>query len=295
MSEKFQMNRNILVTGANGQLGHAIRTLAPSCGGATFYFTDIDTLDICDADRLAGFVRTRQIDWLLNCAAYTAVDKAEDDAETCMCINRDAVRTVGEVARAEGVRVIHISTDYVFDGRAARPYREEDAPSPQSVYGQSKLAGETALQQVCPEAVIIRTAWLYSEFGANFVKTMLRLGAERKEVNVVSDQTGTPTYAGDLAAAMLAVTAHPAFVPGLYHYSNDGMCTWYGFAVKIMALASLDCRVHPVATRDWPARAVRPAYSLLDKGKIKRTYQVNVPDWETSLRHCIRILTHQHG
>jgi dTDP-4-dehydrorhamnose reductase len=283
------------VTGAGGQLGHAIRTLAPGYSGATFHFTDVDTLDICDAGRLAGFVRSRRIDWLLNCAAYTAVDRAEDDAETCMRINRDAVRTVGEVARAEGVRVIHISTDYVFDGHATRPYREDDTPRPLSVYGQSKLAGETALQQTCPEAVIIRTAWLYSEFGANFVKTMLRLGGERKEVSVISDQTGTPTYAGDLAAAMLAVTASPAPAPGIYHYSGDGMCTWYGFAVKIMALAGLDCQVRPIATRDWTARAARPAYSLLDREKIKRTYQVKIPHWETSLQHCIRVLTHQHA
>ncbi|MDR1335650.1 MAG: dTDP-4-dehydrorhamnose reductase [Tannerella sp.] len=289
------MKKNILVTGANGQLGHAIRTLAPGCDGATFHFTDVDTLDICDAGRLAGFVRARQIGWLLNCAAYTAVDRAEDDVEACMRINRDAVQTVGEVAREEKLRVIHLSTDYVFDGHATRPYREDDAPNPQSVYGRSKLAGETALQRTCPDAVIIRTAWLYSEFGANFVKTMLRLGSERKEVSVVSDQTGTPTYAGDLAAAMLAVITRPAFVPGIYHYSGDGVCTWYGFAVKIMALAGLDCRVHPVASRDYPARAVRPAYSLLDKEKIKRTYQVEVPEWETGLRHCIQVLTHQHG
>lgn len=288
------MKKNILVTGANGQLGHAIRALAPGYGETTFHFTDVDTLDICDAGQLTGYVRARQVGWLLNCAAYTAVDKAEDDVETCMRINGDAVRTVGEVARAEGIRVIHLSTDYVFDGRATRPYREDDTPHPLSVYGRSKLAGETALQQTCPDAVIIRTAWLYSEFGANFVKTMLRLGGERKEVNVVADQVGTPTYAGDLAAAMLAVTAHPAFVPGIYHYSGEGMCTWYDFAVKIMALAGLDCRVHPIATRDWTTRAVRPAYSLLDREKIKRTYQVKIPDWETSLQHCIQVLTHQH-
>ncbi|MDR2139793.1 MAG: dTDP-4-dehydrorhamnose reductase [Tannerella sp.] len=288
------MKKSILVTGADGQLGHALRTLAPDYDGAAFYFTDVDTLDICDADRLTAFVREHHIDWLLNCAAYTAVDRAEDDVSTCMRINRDAVQTVGEVARAEGIRVIHLSTDYVFDGRAARPYREADPPRPLSVYGQSKLEGEKALQQACPEAVIIRTAWLYSEFGANFLKTMLRLGRERKEIHVVADQTGTPTYAGDLAAAMLAVTDHPAPPPGIYHYSGEGVCTWHAFAEKIMTLAGLDCRVSPVASRDYPARAVRPAYSLLDKEKIKRTYRVEVPDWETSLRRCIRILTHRY-
>ncbi|MDR2041379.1 MAG: dTDP-4-dehydrorhamnose reductase [Tannerella sp.] len=289
------MKKNILVTGSNGQLGQAIRSQAAGCGGATFHFTDVDTLDIRDADRLTALVRAHQIGWLLNCAAYTAVDRAEDEVETCMSINCEAVRTVGEVARAEGVRVIHLSTDYVFDGYAGRPYREDDRPNPLSVYGRSKLVGETALQQTCPEAVILRTAWLYSEYGANFVKTMLRLGSERNEVSVVSDQVGTPTYAGDLAAAILAVTAHPAFVPGIYHYSGEGRCTWYDFAVKIMALAGLDCRVRPIAARDWPARAIRPACSLLDKEKIKRTYQPAVPAWETSLQHCIRVLTHQHA
>ncbi|MDR3268120.1 MAG: dTDP-4-dehydrorhamnose reductase [Tannerella sp.] len=285
------MNKAILVTGANGQLGNAIRTLAPKHCDCTFHFTDVDTLDICNRAALTDFVRANRIYCLLNCAAYTAVDKAEDDRATCMRINRDAVRNIGEVAQAQDIRVIHVSTDYVFDGNSARPYREDDEPRPLSVYGHSKREGETALQQACPGAVIIRSAWLYSEFGSNFVKTMLRLGGEREEVRVVSDQTGTPTYAGDLAAAMLTVATHPAPAPGIYHYSSDGACSWYDFAVQIMALAGITCRVQPVTTREYPTRAVRPAYSVLSKEKIKQVYQVEVPGWEAGLRHCIRILT----
>jgi dTDP-4-dehydrorhamnose reductase len=281
------MNKEILVTGANGQLGKSIQTLVSKRRGCTFHFTDVDTLDLCDHARLTGFVRTRPIGYLLNCAAYTAVDKAEDDTAVCTRINRDAVRNIGEVAQAHGIKVIHVSTDYVFDGVHSHPYREEEETNPQSAYGLSKLEGEKALQAACPEAVIIRSAWLYSEYGVNFMKTMLRLGSEREEVSVVSDQTGTPTYAGDLAAAMLAIVEHPAFVPGIYHYSNEGVCSWYDFARKIMTLAGLHCRVRPVTTQEYPTRAVRPAYSVLSKEKIKRIYQVEAPDWEASLQHCL--------
>ncbi|MDR3262597.1 MAG: dTDP-4-dehydrorhamnose reductase [Tannerella sp.] len=281
------MNKGILVTGANGQLGHAIRALAPKHSDYVFHFTDTDTLDICDRAQLTDFVRSHPVRYLLNCAAYTAVDKAEDDVETCMRINRDAVRNIGEVAWKQGVKVIHISTDYVFDGNSAHPYGEEESTNPKSTYGLSKQAGEITLLQACPESVIIRSAWLYSEFGANFVKTMLRLGSEREEVNVVSDQIGTPTYAGDLAAAMLAVVEHPSFVGGIYHYAGEGVCSWYDFAVQIMALAGLNCRIRPVTTPEYPTRAVRPAYSVLSKEKIKQVYHVEVPDWKVSLRHCI--------
>ena len=289
------MERNILVTGANGQLGCAIQTLASKRDDCTFHFTDVDTLDICDAAQVADYLRTYRIQYVLNCAAYTAVDRAEDDEATCMRINRDAVQTIGEVAQRQAVKVIHVSTDYVFDGRATRPYRETDATHPLSTYGRSKHAGEVALLQACPEAVIIRTAWLYAECGSNFVKTILRLGNERDELSVVSDQTGTPTYARDLAAAMLTVATHSDFVPGIYHYSDGGkICSWYDFAVKILTLAGLKCRVRPVATCDYPTRAVRPAYSALDKEKIKRIYCVDVPDWETSLQQCIRQLNSTH-
>ena len=197
--------KTILVTGANGQLGNSIRRLAAGYPQYAFVFTDVDTLDICDAQAVNAFVKEKQVDYIINCAAYTAVDKAEDDEALCLRINRDAVRNLGEAARMAGARVIHVSTDYVFDGTNHLPYVETDNTCPASVYGRTKLAGEQALQEVCPDAVIIRTAWLYSEFGNNFVKTMLRLGNEREQLSVVFDQIGSPTYAGDLAAAIFAV------------------------------------------------------------------------------------------
>ncbi len=210
--------KTILVTGANGQLGNSIRQLAAGYPQYAFVFTDVDTLDICDAQAVDAFVKEMQAGYIINCAAYTAVDKAEDNEALCLSINRDAVRNLGEAARAAGARVIHVSTDYVFDGTNHLPYVETDRTCPASVYGRTKLAGEQALQEVCPDAVIIRTAWLYSEFGNNFVKTMLRLGYEREQLPVVFDQVGSPTYAGDLAAAILAVLVQAeegAFAPGI--------------------------------------------------------------------------------
>jgi dTDP-4-dehydrorhamnose reductase len=261
-----------------------------------FYFTDIDTLDIGVEKQLLDFVHSNRIGYILNCAAYTAVDKAEDDRENCMRINRDAVRNIGKVAVAKGIKIIHISTDYVFDGTQKRPYREDDPPNPVSVYGQSKWEGEVALRHVCPDAVIIRTAWLYSEFGTNFVKTMLQLGKERTELKVVSDQTGSPTYAEDLAMAMMAVVEHQLWAPGMYHFSNEGVCSWYDFAVEIMALADLNCQVTPIQTNEYPTRAIRPAYSVLDKKKIKTTFQFSVPQWKNSLEKCLKeIVENLHG
>jgi dTDP-4-dehydrorhamnose reductase len=257
------------------------------------HFTDVDTLDILDKQAVASYIKSFDIDAVVNCAAYTAVDRAEDDAELCMCINRDAVRNIGEVAASLGIRVIHVSTDYVFDGQATRPYREDDVPHPLSVYGQSKLAGEQALMAACPDAVIIRTAWLYSETGANFVKTMLRLGTERQpaEVHVVADQLGTPTYAGDLAGAILHILMSGKFTPGeIYHYTNEGVCTWYDFAVRIFEMAGLECRVNPLPTSGYPTRAPRPAYSVLDKTKIKQSCGLIIPPWEESLAGCLRRL-----
>ena len=247
--------------------------------------------DICDKAQLTEYVHANGIGYILNCAAYTAVDKAEDDAERCMRINRDAVRNISEVASEHGAHVIHISTDYVFDGRGQRPYREDDPTAPTSVYGRTKLAGEQALQEVLPDAVIIRTAWLYSEVGQNFVKTMLRLGAERSEVSVVADQVGTPTYAGDLADAMLKILAHPVWAPGIYHFSNEGVCSWYDFARKIMEIGGRTCMLHPITTDEYPTRATRPAYSVLDKTKIKQVFGLRIPAWEESLTGCVGALT----
>ena len=279
--------RSVLVTGANGQLGVALRNISDSFDDFEFYFTDVDTLDICDKAQVDAFVKSHKISVIVNCAAYTAVDKAEDDAGLCMRINRDAVRNIGETAMSVGAKVIHVSTDYVFDGCGTRPYREDDATNPASVYGATKLAGEQALLQICPGSVIIRTAWLYSETGNNFVKTMLRLGAERDTLGVVADQKGTPTYAGDLADAIKVILIAQRFAPGIYHYTNDGYCTWHDFAVRIFELEGINCDVRPLTTAEYPTRAKRPAYSVLDKSKIKAIYGVQVPGWESGLEKCL--------
>jgi dTDP-4-dehydrorhamnose reductase len=278
---------SILVTGSKGQLGTALYNVSGCFAGFQMYFTDIDTLDILDKSCIESVIAAQRVGTVINCAAYTAVDRAEDDAERCMRVNCDAVRNIGEAAAAAGARVIHVSTDYVFDGKNTRPYREDDAVNPSSAYGRSKLAGEQALLAACRDSVIIRTAWLYSETGANFVKTMLRLGAERDAVSVVADQWGTPTYAADLADAIMAVVTSGKFVPGIYHYSDEGVCTWYDFAVKIFELAGVKCKANPLATDEYPVRAMRPAYSVLDKTKIRETYGVVTPGWEDSLRKCL--------
>jgi len=292
---KSPLKVNLLVTGANGQLGRSLQKIASRYGESVFFFTDIDTLDICEKQQLTDFVHSNNIGTVLNCAAYTAVDKSEDDRENCMRVNRDAVRNIGEVASTAGIKVIHVSTDYVFDGTATRPYREDDRTNPQSFYGQSKWEGEIALQQVCPDALIIRTSWLYSEYGSNFVKTMLKLGQERTEIKVVSDQTGSPTYAEDLAVAMMEMAESEPFIPpGIYHYANEGVCSWYDFTVKIIDLAGLNCRVYPIQTYEYPTRAIRPAYSVLDKSKIKSTCNLAIPRWEDSLAKCLKCLPERY-
>ena len=286
--------KTIIVTGANGQLGNSVRQWAEKYPQYIFVYTDIDTLDICDATAVKSFVKEKGADYIINCAAYTAVDKAEDDETLCARINQEAVQNLGEAAQEVGAKVIHVSTDYVFDGTNHVPYVETDATCPASVYGRTKLAGEQVLLKVCPESsVIIRTAWLYSEFGNNFVKTMLRLGSEREQLSVVFDQVGSPTYAGDLAAAILTVLEQAekgGFVPGVYHFSNEGVCSWYDFAMKIMELGGKTCQVAPIESKEYPAKANRPHYSVLNKAKIKATYQVVVPHWETSLRKCIEAI-----
>lgn len=284
--------KTVLVTGANGQLGNSIRQRVAGYPGYAFLFTDVDTLDICDASAVHAYVKEKKVDYVLNCAAYTAVDKAEEDEALCLRINRDAVRNLGEAAHRVGARVIHVSTDYVFDGTNYLPYVETDVTCPASVYGRTKLAGEQALQEACPDAVIIRTAWLYSEYGNNFVKTMLRLGNEKDEIRVVFDQIGSPTYAGDLAVAILTILEKAeggSFVPGIYHFSDEGVCSWYDFTVKILQLAGLKARVLPIETKDYPAKAARPHFSVLNKAKIKATYGLTVPHWEESLHACLKL------
>jgi dTDP-4-dehydrorhamnose reductase len=287
--------KTILVTGSYGQLGSELQQLAPQMANVEWIFTDADTLDICDKEALEKFVKARPVDFVVNCAAYTAVDKAEDDAEKCYEINCNAVRNIGEVAASQGAKVIHVSTDYVFDGKAYSPYNEHSRVAPQSVYGKSKAMGEEELMRVCLDAVIIRTSWLYSSFGNNFVKTMLRLGRERGQLNVVFDQIGTPTYAADLADVIISLIGKTladenAFKTGIYHYSNEGVCSWYDFAIAIHRLAGIRCRVEPIESKDFPAKAPRPFYSVLNKSKIRKTFGIGVPHWETSLQKCIQLL-----
>lgn len=280
----------IVVTGANGQLGRSIRRLSVEHRELDFIFTDIDSLDIGNRDAVLAFAETHPVDFIVNCAAYTAVDKAEEEEEQCRRINTDAVAYLGEAAQHIGARILHVSTDYVFGGDSYMPYQESDSVSPTSVYGRTKLAGEKALSAVCPDAIIVRTAWLYSEYGHNFMKTMLRLGAERPEIRVVNDQIGSPTYAGDLAEAILSLLEKERQGEqnsGIYHYTNEGVCSWYDFAHSIIRIAGLPAKVIPIPTREYPTVAKRPAYSVLSKEKIKREYHWVIPHWEDSLRKCL--------
>ena len=290
--------KNILVTGAYGQLGNEVRILSANYPEYNFMFTDVDSLDICDKDELIDFVTGNDIRYIINCAAYTAVDKAEDDAELCEKINATAVKNLGLAAAEAGAGIIHVSTDYVFDGTSCRPYTEDMPTKPCSVYGKTKLKGEKNLLKACPNAIIIRTAWLYSPFGNNFVKTMIKLGSERESLNVIFDQVGTPTYAEDLADAILKAmdqtidTDHDK--GGVYHFSNEGVCSWYDFTIKIHELAGIKtCKVNPIETKDYPTKAARPHYSVLNKTKIKQAFNITIPHWEASLKNCIKELSEQ--
>ncbi len=280
----------LLITGAYGQLGNEMRVALERYPHLESIFTDVDTLDITDKNAVDAFVALHQPNVLINCAAYTAVDKAEDDLALCYKINCDAVRNLGEVAQAHGMTVIHVSTDYVFDGTNHIPYTEDMAVSPTNVYGKSKLAGERELRRVCPGAIIIRTSWLYSGFGNNFVKTMLRLGSERSQLKVIFDQIGTPTYAADLADAMLQIIDSGKFVPGIYHFSNEGVCSWYDFTKMIFKLAHVECEVLPIESKDYAVRTPRPHYSVLNKSKLKSTYNQTIPYWMDGLERCLHVL-----
>lgn len=285
------MSKNVLVTGANGQLGQAIRRRSGLHPSLSFFYTDVDTLNITDGDAIHAFLDRHEIHAIINTAAYTAVDRAEKDPGTAYRINAEAVKTLARAARDHACRLIQISTDYVFNGKNHIPYTESDIPNPLSVYGRTKLAGELLLQKTLADAIIVRTSWLYSETGNNFLKTMLRLGKEQKELKVVFDQTGTPTCAGDLAEALLTILGREeGFTPGIYHFSNEGVCSWYDFARKIMQLSGLPCKVIPIETKDYPTPAVRPAYSVLNKAKIKATYNLAIPHWEQSLTELLPII-----
>ncbi len=282
--------KNILITGSKGQLGNEMQVIAKKNPDFCYFFTDVEELDITNIDAIKDFVVGNKIDFIVNCAAYTAVDKAETDLELCYKINSEAVKNIAEVAEKHNCKVIHVSTDYVYNGENFRPYTEEDEVCPVSVYGKSKLEGEKVLFETMQEAVIIRTSWLYSSFGNNFVKTMMKLGAERETLNVIFDQVGTPTYAADLAEAIVTILKSENFIPGIYHFSNEGVCSWYDFAIKIHQIAEIKCIVRPIESKEYHFPTPRPHYSVLNKSKIKKTYGVNIPHWEESLGRCIDLL-----
>ena len=280
----------ILITGCNGQLGNEMQLLEKDNPQHTYFNTDVAELDITDAAAIEKFVNENEIDGIVNCAAYTAVDKAEDNQERCRLLNTDAPGYLAAAVGKRGGWMIQISTDYVFDGTNHTPYVETESTCPNSVYGSTKLAGEEAAQKACTNTMIIRTAWLYSTFGNNFVKTMIRLGKEKPELGVIFDQIGTPTYARDLAVAIFSAI-NQGIIPGIYHFSNEGVISWFDFTKAIHRLAGITtCRVRPLHTAEYPTPAARPHYSVLDKTKIKQTYNLEIPYWEESLRECIEKL-----
>ena len=279
--------KNVLITGANGQLGNEMRVLSEANKEYTYFFTDVAELDICNEQAVMDFVKANDIKVIVNCAAYTAVDKAKENVELCTKLNADAVGYLAKAAEANGAEFVQISTDYVFDGTAHIPYQETEPTCPNSVYGSTKLAGEQNALTLCSRSMVIRTAWLYSTFGNNFVKTMIRLGKERDTLGVIFDQVGTPTYARDLARAIFAAIRQ-GVVPGVYHFSNEGVCSWYDFTKAIHRIAGItDCKVNPLHTEEYPTPAKRPHYSVLDKTKIKNIYHIEIPYWMDSLQECI--------
>ena len=281
---------NILITGCNGQLGNEMQLLEGSHPQHTYFNTDVAELDITNQSAIESFVEDNAIDGIVNCAAYTAVDKAEDNEELCTKLNAEAPAYLAAAIGKRGGWMIQISTDYVFDGTQHFPYTEDAETCPNSVYGKTKLVGELNVQKFCECSMIIRTAWLYSTFGNNFVKTMIRLGKEKPELGVIFDQIGTPTYARDLAVAIFAAIEQ-GIVPGIYHFSNEGVISWYDFTKAIHRLAGITtCHVRPLHTSEYPTPAQRPHYSVLDKTKIKQTYQIEIPYWEESLKDCIEKL-----
>jgi dTDP-4-dehydrorhamnose reductase len=284
----------ILITGSNGQLGNELKVVSKNFYGYDFIFTDIDSLDITNSGSLSEFIHKTAPDWIINCAAYNLVDKAESESDLAMLINGIAVKNIAEAIQGTECRFIHVSSDYVYDGKSNVPYNENVTVNPLSAYGRSKLAGEKyALQH--HRSMVIRTSWLYSSFGNNFVKTILRHGSEKESLNVVFDQTGTPTYAADLADAIMSIVSgvirnQLAMNAGIYNYSNEGVCTWYDFACEIIRESGLSCIVIPVLSQEFKQIAYRPSYSVMDKTKIKENYGLSIPHWRTSLLKCIKLL-----
>ena len=287
----------ILITGANGQLGQCFRQAAALWPAQHFVFAGSQDLDISNRNAVQTFFKAFQDEkprWVINCAAYTAVDKAESEPNKARKINRDGAKNLAEACVDRGIPLIHFSTDYVYHSRQNTPYQETDQVSPKGVYARTKLAGERAVLSVQPLSMVIRTAWVYSEFGQNFVKTMLRLGRERDTLSVVADQIGSPTYAPDLAAAVLSIIAQVESgvvareaLSGIWHYSNEGVASWYDFATAVFELENIPCKVRPIATKDYPTPAKRPPFSVLDKSKIKAAFGLEIPHWRESLRRCL--------
>lgn len=287
--------KRILVTGANGQLGSEMRRLG-EVSPNEYIFTDVAELDITDKDAVMAFIEQNNIEVIVNCAAYTNVDKAEDDAVTAELINATAVRNLAEAAKAVDATLFHASTDYVFGSEGNTPRTEDMPTNPLGVYGITKLHGEQAIAEVGAKAIIIRTAWLYSEFGNNFLKTMLRLTKERDALNVVFDQVGTPTYAGDLALAIFSIIEGGIYAgkEGIYHFSNEGVCSWYDFAQEIAtAMGHKDCKITPCHSAEFPSKVTRPPYSVLDKTKIKQTFGIEIPHWRESMIYCLKRIVMQ--
>ncbi len=282
---------NILVTGSKGQLGSELRIISPSYK-YNFFFTDKGSLDISKSALIQEYVELNNINTIVNCAAYTAVDKAEEDEVNADKINHIAVKNLVEIAKEKNIKLVHISTDYVYDGKNYKPYTEDDITNPNGVYGKTKLDGERAMLDINPlNSIIIRTSWVYSSFGANFVKTMLRLGKERDSLGVIFDQVGTPTYAKDLAKAILDIIPRIDNTRvKIYNYSNEGVLSWYDFAKEIMRMAKIDCQINPIETKEYPTPAKRPHYSLLNKSKIKEEFSILIPYWKDSLDRCLKIM-----
>ena len=292
--EKTYMNsqQKTLVTGGNGQLASEIKRLSSLCPEHTFIFADSDTLNICQHEIVQNFILENKITSIINCAAYTAVDKAEQEFKIADEVNHLAVQNLAQIAKEQHIKLIHISTDYVFDGKSHTPYNEHDPTHPESVYGATKLKGESVLQQLNPpDTIIIRTSWLYSSFGKNFVKSMLRIGKEKKELGVVCDQIGTPTYAGDLAETILKILPDlKSNAVEVYHFSNQGVCSWYDFAKAIFEISDMQVQVNAIESFEYPTPATRPFYSVMNKAKIVKHHNLEIPYWRSSLTNCLRAM-----
>ncbi|WP_434037244.1 dTDP-4-dehydrorhamnose reductase [Formosa sp. 4Alg 33] len=281
---------NILVTGGNGQLATSIKDVSKDYDQLQYIYTDSEDLDITNQQHVADFFQNNNIDWCINCAAYTAVDKAESDVDLARKVNKDGAKHLAMACKANNVKLIHVSTDFVFDGKSSALYSENDSAQPLGIYGLTKLEGEQAIQKSLEAYFILRTSWLYSEHANNFMKTMLRLAESRPELNVVADQIGTPTYATDLAGVMVKIINDNSTNYGLYHYSNEGVASWYDFAHAIFEIANTNTKVFPIKTEAYPTPAARPQFSVMDKSKIKEALKIDIPHWRESLKQAIKNL-----